>query len=129
MIRGIVATAPVFGYFAALLKEKGQIIKKKKAVASQLKGIESEIVKFQTLKQTSLNNVEVGLTLKMNQVKFLFCVDIKFHKTFSQNCMNDVFALDYISTHRLLVLLSDCRLSIWRMVDCLKISLEPLYLR
>ncbi|XP_073389428.1 cilia- and flagella-associated protein 44 isoform X4 [Physcomitrium patens] len=55
----------------ALLKEKGQIIKKKKAVASQLNGIESEIVKFQTLKQTSLNNVEVGLTLKMNQVEYM----------------------------------------------------------
>lgn len=54
-----------------LLKEKGQIIKKRNAIQGQLKVIEAEIVKFQSLKQASLNNVEVAITLKMNQVEYM----------------------------------------------------------
>ncbi|KAG0579336.1 hypothetical protein KC19_4G091500 [Ceratodon purpureus] len=53
------------------IKEKGQIIKKRNAIQSQLKLINGEIVRFQSLKQMSLNDVEVAITLKMNQVEYM----------------------------------------------------------
>lgn len=55
----------------AHIKEKGNIIKKRNTIMSQLKGVQAEIVRFQSLKQGSLNSVEVGLTLKMNQVEYM----------------------------------------------------------
>lgn len=72
------------GSCAGLLKEKGQIIKKRNAIQGQLKVIEAEIVKFQSLKQASLNNVEVAITLKMNQVILLSSIVTHFHRSFFQ---------------------------------------------
>ena len=54
-----------------LLKEKGTFIKKTNALKTQVKAIETEIRKFQTLKQTSLNNVEIALTILLSQIEYM----------------------------------------------------------
>jgi hypothetical protein len=56
---------------AALIKEKGTILKKRNAINTQLQAIENEISVFQRKKQGSLNDVDIYLTLRLNQVLWL----------------------------------------------------------
>lgn len=56
---------------AALIKEKGTILKNRNAVNTQLQAIEKEISVFQRKKQGSLNDVDIYLTLRLNQVEFM----------------------------------------------------------
>jgi hypothetical protein len=56
---------------AALIKEKGTILKNRNAVNTQLQAIEKEISVFQRKKQGSLNDVDIYLTLRLNQVLWL----------------------------------------------------------
>jgi len=80
------------------VKEKGNIIKKKNAIGSQLKTVQADIVKFQTLKQASLNSVEVRLTLRMNQV-ILLC----------RSGVGDVFELELsVSNSSILIFVVLC---------------------
>ncbi|KAH9568465.1 hypothetical protein CY35_03G078300 [Sphagnum magellanicum] len=55
----------------ALIKEKGTILKNRNAVNTQLQAIEKEISVFQRKKQGSLNDVDIYLTLRLNQVEFM----------------------------------------------------------
>jgi hypothetical protein len=56
---------------AALIKEKGTILKNRNAINTQLQAIEKEISVFQRKKQGSLNDVDIYLTLRLNQVQWL----------------------------------------------------------
>jgi hypothetical protein len=56
---------------AALIKEKGTILKNRNAINIQLQAIEKEISVFQRKKQGSLNDVDIYLTLRLNQVQWL----------------------------------------------------------
>lgn len=53
---------------AALTKERDGIAKKKKIIDAALEGVEKEIASFQKEKQFSMNDIEMVLSLRMNQV-------------------------------------------------------------
>ncbi|ORY52261.1 WD40 repeat-like protein, partial [Neocallimastix californiae] len=55
----------------ALKKENEGYLKKEKIIDSALKGFESDIQAFQTLKQKKLNELDVVVPLKLNQIQYL----------------------------------------------------------
>jgi len=54
-----------------LKKENEGYLKKEKIIDAALKGFESDIQEFQTLKQKRLNELDVVVPLKLSQIQYL----------------------------------------------------------